>query len=203
LVPEEGVDIPDVFHGVLFYLQEGEETFSRARTEIRTSLVMDALPDSARAVRIEWQGDGDGWDIVLREYRAAAAHAETAWRTLVDTMPLTRTPTDADNLEQEILLVELVYRTFVSCANTVQFLYARKRLEDTRDPHYLKEMQCIAAEERQNALCAIPIYEQAPWLDLAARTDSILAPCTAMITEKVEWIERFLERGPRHRTGLP
>ena len=91
LVPEEGADIPDVFYGVLFYLQEGDETFSWARTEVKTSLVMDALPDSARAVGIQWEGDGDGWDIVLREYHAAATHARAAWRTLVGTRSLTMT----------------------------------------------------------------------------------------------------------------
>jgi hypothetical protein len=179
---------------VLFYLQEGEETFSRARTEVRTSLVMDALPDSARAVGIQWQGGGDGWDIVLQEYRAAAAHALTAWRTLVDTRPLTRTSSDADNLEQETLLAELVYRTFVSCANTTGFLYARKHLEETRAPQHLQEMLRIATEERINAQLAIPIYTQAPWLDLAARTDGVFAPCTEMIAEKVAWLGRFLKR---------
>jgi len=194
LVPKKGADIPDVFYGVLFYLQEDEETFSRVRTEVRTSLVMDALPDSARAVGIQWQGGGDGWDIVLREYRAAAAHARTAWRTLVDTRSLTRTAADADNLVQETLLVELVYRTFASCANTIEFLHARRRLEDTYDPHYLEEMQRIAADERKNAQHAIPIYGRAPWLDLAARTDGIFASCTAMIAEKVRWIDRFLDK---------
>ncbi len=155
---------------------------------------MDALPDSAQAVRIQWPGDGDGWDIVLREYRAAAASARTAWRTLVEARPLTRTTADADNLEQETLLAELVYRTFVSCANTVEFLYARKRQEETGDRFHLKEMRRIAEQELKNAERATPIYEQAPWLDLAARTDGIFAPCTAMIAEKVTWIERFLKK---------
>jgi hypothetical protein len=129
----------------------------------------------------------------LREYRAAAAHALTAWRTLVDTLPLTRTTADADNLEQETLLVELVYRTFVSCANTIEFLHARRGLEDTHDPRRLEEMRRIAADERKNAQCAIPIYERAPWLDLAARTDGILTSCTTMIAEKMRWIDRFLD----------
>jgi hypothetical protein len=195
LVPEQDAAIPDVFDGVLYYLQEGEETFSRARTEIRTSLVMDTLPESARAVGIRWPGGGDGWDIVLREYHAAAALTRTAWRTLVEARPLTRTSADEDHLEQETLLVELVYRTFVSCANTVAFLHARKRLEETDHPSHLREMQRIAGEERENARDAIPIYERAPWLDLAARSDGIFAPCTDMIAEKVAWIDRFLDRG--------
>ena len=124
---------------------------------------------------------------------APTASARTAWRTLVDARPLARTGADAENLEQEALLVELIYRTFVSCANTVAFLYARKRLEETDDPGHQREMQRIAREERENAQSAIPIYARAPWLDLAARTDGVFAPCTAMIAEKVAWIDRFLE----------
>ena len=54
-------------------------------------------------------------------------------------------------------------------------------------------MKRIATAEWQNAKRAMPIYERSPWLDLAARTDGIFAPCTAMIAEKVAWIERFLE----------
>jgi hypothetical protein len=199
LVPEQDAEVPDVFYGVLYYLQEGEETFSRARTEVRTSLVMDALPESARAVGIQWPGGGDGWEIVLREYRAAAALARNAWRTLVAARPLARTTADADHLEQESLLTELVYRTFVSCANTVAFLHARKRLEETRGRDTLKEMQRIAGEERENALGAIPIYERAPWLDLAARTDGVFSPCRAMIAEKIAWIDGFLEASRKQR----
>jgi hypothetical protein len=197
LVPEKGAAIPDAFYGVLYYLQENEETFSRARTVVRTSLVMDALPDSARAVQIEWPGGGDGWAIVLREYRAAASDARSAWRTLLAARALARTNADAENLAHETALVELIYRTFASCANTVAFLRARKRWEETGDPGHGEEMRRIAAEERKNALAAIPIYERAPWLDLAARTDGVFTPCAQMIGEKVTWIDGFLDGG-RH-----
>ena len=74
-----------------------------------------------------------------------------------------------------------------------EFLRARKRLEETCDPAHLEEMRRVAREERENAQRAIPIYERAPWLDLAARTDGVFSPCAAMIAEKVAWLDRFLE----------
>jgi len=192
LVPEKGATIPDVFHGVLYFLQEGEETFSRARTKIRTSLVMDALPDTARSVAIEWDGPGDGWDIVEREYRRAADDAATAWHALVRARGAVRTEQDARNLDEETSLVELVHRTFATCANTVAFLAARRRHEETDSPLALGRMKEIAAAELANAAAALPVYERCPWLDLSERADGVFSPCAAMIAEKAAWVRRFL-----------
>jgi hypothetical protein len=190
LVPRRDAEIPDIFYGVLYYLQEGEETFSRARTEVRTSLVMDTLPDTARDVYVYWEGEGDGWDIVLGEYRAAANHAREAWQILVGARVLTGTAQDARNLGEEILLCELIYRTFASCGNTVAYLAARRELEGTGNPRCAGEMRRIATSEVENALAAVHIYEAAPWLDLAERTDGIFSPCVAMIEQKVDWIRQ-------------
>jgi hypothetical protein len=192
LVPELGATIPDVFYGTLFYLQEGEESFSRVRHEVRTSLVMDALPSSAREVRVYWDGQGDGWDIVSGEYRRAAGGAREAWQMLLEARSLARTPFDVRYLAEETLLSELIYRTFLSCANTVDYLQARRQYEETADVRYLETMRRIAAEEKANALAAVPIYERAPWLDLAERSDGVFSPCVDMIEEKVRWIDRFL-----------
>jgi hypothetical protein len=183
LVPEKGADIPAVFEGVLFYLQEGEETFSRSQTEVRSSLVMADLPETAEAVNIRWEGDGDGWDIIEREYRQASRKAKKAWETLRMAIAEASTDTDLDNLGEEILVVELVYRTFLACANTVEFLTARNDGDRER-------MTRIARAEMKNAIDARQIYERAPWLDITERTDGYYSPCARMIDEKVAWIRR-------------
>ncbi len=192
LIPDDSTPVPDEFDAVLFFLQEGEETFSRRRNEIRSSLVMEKLQDSARSISIEWDGDGDGWDIVLREYRSAADHARASWKHLRDATPHTQTETDAKNLLEETLLTELVYRTFVSCANTVEFLMQRARFEASRDSDARNRMREIARDELENALAAQPIYDQCPWLDIAERTDGYFTPCRVMIEKKAEMLRAFL-----------
>ena len=191
LVPEKDAQVPDVFDAALFFLQEGEETFSRARTEVRISLVMATLPETARSVHIEWEGDGDGWDIVLREYRAAAARAMTAWRFLAAAGPRARTDADRDNLAEETMLTELVYRTFEACANTVEFLHLRRDLEDG-DESVVARMRDIAEAELANAERAVPIYAACPWLDIAERADGAYSKCEDMIREKCDWLRRYL-----------
>ncbi len=191
LVPEKGAEVPVVFNAVLYYLQEGDETFSRARNEIATSLVMDTLPESARAVAIEFEGEGEGWDIVAREYRAAERLSGEAWQALEGARDLTRTNADAICMGEEALLAELVHRTFASCANTVEFLMARNAHE-RGDREGMRRMRAIAEVEKANAVGARHIYEKAPWLDLAERTDGVYSRCTDMIDEKVAWLGRFL-----------
>lgn len=192
LIPDDSTPTPKEFEAVLFFLQEGEETFSHRRIEVRSSLVMDKLPESARSIAIEWDGEGDGWDIVLREYRTAAKHAGTSWQHLRDAAKYVQTEADAQNLLEETLLTELVYRTFVSCANTVAFLMERKRYESSRDENALYHMLEIANDELENALAALPIYDQCPWLDIAERTDGYFTPCRVMIEKKAEMLRAFL-----------
>ena len=193
LAPHKDDAIPAVFDGYLFYLQETEETFSRRQIEeARTCLVMDRLPDTARAIGMDWAGPGDGWDIVVREYDAAAREAQAAWQLLAQAAPLTRTEADRVHLREETLLAELVYRTLYACANTVRFLMARRDFERDGDKAHLAEMAQSARLERQNALDALPIYEAAPWLDLAERTDGKYSRCADMIAAKVAWIDEFL-----------
>ena len=190
LVPQAGDAIPDVFHGYLFYLQENEETFShRQIDEARTCLVMDRLPDTARAVGMNWRGESDGWEIAVDEYAAAAAEAQTAWELLVQAQPSARTEADRARLGEETLLVELVYRTLRSCENTLRFLLARREWERTGDHAAREEMRRIALMERRNASGAEHIYRRAPWLDLAERSDGVFSPCADMIAAKVAWID--------------
>ncbi len=183
LVPAEGDPVPEVFDGYLYYLQELEETFSRKTIDAaRQCLVMRALPDTTAALGIIPDDGADGWEIVVREYAAAAREAEAAWRLLLDAAPRAATAMDARNLREETLLTELLYRTFLTGERTIRFLRARRAGD--RD-----EMRRLALLERDNARAAIPIYAGAPWLDLAERTDGAFSRCEEMLKAKIAWIE--------------
>lgn len=193
LVPKSGDTIPEVFHGYLFYLQELEESFSRKSIEeVGVSMVMDSLGETAHGLYMQWDGPSDGWDIVVREYTLATQEAHTAWTLLQQAVPLTRTAEDRANLHEELLLTELVYRTMLACASTIRFLLARRAYEKSGDFAALAEMKQVALVEKENALGAVHIYQDAPWLDLTERTDGRYAPCVEMLAEKVRWIDRFL-----------
>ncbi len=64
----------------------------------------------------------------------------------------------------------------------------------------------IAADERENALAAIPIYRAEPWLDLALRLDGVFSTCETMILEKVRWLDEWLGEiqpsAPRRAEGI-
>ena len=194
LVPSENDEIPEVFHAVLFYLQEGDETFSKAQTEQRTSLVMKSLPADTRTIGVEPDDGGDGWDIVLAEYVSAADLARTGWREMKEALELADTRQDQRNLTEELALTELVYRTFLTCANTVEFLLARTRYERDGEARALATMREIATRELTNARDALHIYATAPWLDLAERQDGYFPHCADMIKAKVKWLRDFLEK---------
>jgi hypothetical protein len=106
--------------------------------------------------------------------------------------PHCRTDTDRRNLFEERLLTELIFRTMLSCEHTVRFLRARKEYERTGEAPARDEMRRIAQLERENAVVALPIYDQAPWLNLSERIDGKFPRCQEMIAEKVRWIDRFL-----------
>jgi hypothetical protein len=84
LAPSANEEVPDVFYGYLFYLQEGEETFSVKQIEqARTCLVMRTLPDSSTDVGAAPDDPySDGWDLVAEEYSAASREACQACNNL-------------------------------------------------------------------------------------------------------------------------
>jgi hypothetical protein len=194
LVPHKGDPIPEVFYGYLYYLQELDETFShRQLDQTKTSLVMDTLPETARQIGIEWEGESDGWDIVIAEYARAAEEARQAWEAIQHVEQLARTSADQQNLHEEMLLIELVYRTQWSCENALRFLQARRNYEGGANTNAREEMIRVARIERENALAACHIYTEAPWLDLAERTDGKFSHCADMIATKVDWIDETLD----------
>jgi len=85
-----------------------------------------------------------------------------------------------------------VYRTFLACANTVEFLRARRAWEKDQNPILLERMRDIARTERDNAAAAVPIYARSRWLDPALRLDGRFQPAKEMLREKIAWLDRFL-----------
>jgi hypothetical protein len=131
------------------------------------------------------------WDVVAREYGVAAREAKVAWQLMQQALALGRTAADRHALQEELWLTELIYRTFLACEHVVHFLQARDRYEAGTEAA-LTDMRRIATRERDNAAAALPIYQQARWLDINERTDGKYSSCVEMITEKVAWIDRFI-----------
>ena len=52
----------------------------------------------------------------------------------------------------------------------------------------------VACDERRNALDAVELYRQAPWLDYPMRIDGFYSPAADMIAEKIRPIEQWMER---------
>ena len=192
LMPDKNAVIPEVFSGFLFYLQEHEETFSvRQIEDTRTCLVMKALPEKFWGTEPDEPGT-EPWPIMIREYTRAAADAKAAWELLRLAGATVTQSADRERLTEETRLTELVYRTFLSCENTLRFLLARRDWEKTAAPAPLAEMWRIAALELANARAAVPIYRECPWLDLKERTDGYFRSSLEMIAAKCRGLERFL-----------
>jgi hypothetical protein len=108
---------------------------------------------------------------VAREFATAADAAQEAWRCLQAAGDKVRTAEDRRRMQEERDISELVYRTFLACANTVEFLRARRAWEKDRNPMLLERMRQIARTEHDNAAAAVPIYARSRWLDPALRLD--------------------------------
>jgi len=196
LMPSKGMIVPPVFHSSLWYLQEHGDSYSTEEMEVRHSMVLSDLPETVETLRmVPDDPDSDGWDIVIREYRAAASHALRAVEHLDRAAAGTDTQADANNLREERALTELIYRTFTACRNTIDFLRERRAFEETGERRHRVRMCEIARDERQNALASVPIYREHRWLDLSERTDGTFASCVDMIDEKVRIIDRFIDEG--------
>lgn len=203
LVPKKGEPVPTVFDAVLFYVQESEESLGTLGVEMPQRLVLSELPDDAHVFRVDWTGGGDGYDLLIAGFREAAASAGAAWAALRAAAPRAQTSSDRLNFQEELALTELIHRTFLTCANVLAFLYARKQWERTGAQTDCRTMRAIAMAERENALAAAPIYDRAPWLDLAERSDGRFSRCRDMIAEKVRWIDAFLGPCPNNHALDP
>ncbi|MCC6581174.1 MAG: hypothetical protein IT440_12115 [Phycisphaeraceae bacterium] len=191
LVPHADDTVPDIFFGRLFYLQELAESFSTGQADRdRICMAMRDLPVYARDLYIYPDQVTDyGWELVIRDYARAAEEAKSAWTLLRGAMDQVRTRQDADNLREESLVVELIYRVMLSCEHTARFLLARRYDHESGEKRFRHEMCDIARRERDNALAARPIYVELPWLDLSKRIDGVFHSSIDMIDVKARWIE--------------
>ena len=194
LIPKKGMPIPEIFD--VCSPKYSEETFYVG--EARTSMVMHTLPDSFWGIVIPDREDQNPWAIILDEYRSAAADAEMALHHLQSAAGKTRTAADALQIKEELFLTELIWRTMLTCVNTVEFLRARRDYEQSGRLQSFSEMKRLAKMEKENALAAKPIYRQAPWLDLGEHyTDRKFSSSVGMIDIKLQIIDDFLEWAPK------
>ena len=188
LVLEKGMKLSPVFDGFLFYLQEHGETFSvRHIAETRTCLTIDQFSPCGGMPRALPGETRDAAEIVRDEYGLAAEAALHALECLRRAAPLAATSADRAHLHEEALLTEAVYRTNRACWNTARWLIARDAADTV-------VMTAVACDERRNALDAVEVYRQAPWLDYPMRIDGSYSPAADMIAEKVRLIEQWMER---------
>ena len=166
LVPEKGMKLSPVFDGQLFYLQEGGSRPSAPDISVRRepvwpstiSVPAAACPGRCPARCVPPEG------IIRDEYGLAAEAALRALDCLHRAGPLCATAADRDQLREETLLTEAVYRTNRACWNTARWLGAR-------NAGAVAAMREAALDERENARSAIRMYAAAPWLEFNRRLD--------------------------------
>ncbi len=186
LVAEKGMKLPAVFDGFLFYLQEGGETFaSKNVDQTRTCLAIDRFDPSGGMPQVLPSERRRSEEIIRDEYGLATETAGRAVEYLRRAAALTVTAVDDEQLRDEALLTEAVYRTNRACYNTARWFIAR-------DAGDVAAMRTIALDERENALSAIPMYTAAPWLELNRRIDGKFSAVADMITEKVSMSDHWL-----------
>jgi hypothetical protein len=187
--PDE--DIPETFTALLYYLQENEETFSTRVSEVRHSLVMNRLPEDRVAGIMRVEDGRDVWDVVVEEYGKAVLASEQASRILNGDELAHGLPNET-MLNEERLLVECVYRTFLTTLNTILFLRHRNSLRQSGGDDHRQAMVEIAERELENTRSARHVFVEAPWLDLSHRVDGEFPSSLAMVDAKISMLERAL-----------
>ncbi len=190
LVPEKGMKLSPVFDGLLFYLQEGGETFStRHVDQTRTCLAIDRIDPCGGMPQVLPGETRSAAEIIRDEYGLASVAALCALECLRQAAPFAATAADRTHLREETLLTEAVYRTNRACWNTARWLIAR----DVGDT---KGMRAAAVDERENARAALAVYAAAPWLAFNRRIDGSYSAAADMIAEKVRLIDQWLDAAP-------
>jgi hypothetical protein len=190
LVFDPAAPLPDIFHAALYYLQENEATFGTVARDVRHSLVTADLPEIVPEHRLRVTGDSDGWSVVIDEYGAAAEHAREAHALLEGAVG----PGSGPALREQALLVEFLYRTWLTTWQTLRFLRARDRGDH-------EAMQSIAQQELRNARDGRHLFTDAPWLNLALRLDGDYPDSLAMIDTKIAMLEEALSGAGREATA--
>lgn len=187
--PDEPV--PDLFHALLYYLQENEESFSDMVIEAKHSLVTAKIPLPFLSYVIQPDQGQDLMDLVIGEYGLAVSAARQAAEIIAGLEP----PADlvgAEILREERVLVGCIYRTFRSTWNTMRFLHTRDLYLQDGQPGMYEALLEIAKDELENARQAKPLFEDAPWLDLSLRVDGKFPSSLQMIDAKIKMLEAEL-----------
>jgi hypothetical protein len=180
-------DRMEEFEGLLYYLQENEETFSTVVNEVRHNLALKTLPHEHMKRTMKSKDEPQPlYEIVLEEYAAACEAARSAYENVAGIDMSAGVP-EATNAAEEQLMIEFVYRTLLTTLHVYRFLAAKER-GDTR---FMTE---IARLEKDNTVAALRLLEDAPWLDLACRNDGLFPSSVRMMQAKLRRLESDLRR---------
>ena len=165
-------EMPEVFRANLFYLAEGEYSFSKQRVAAKDDLTLHALAQLGNDPPVE---------IVEREFAMAMKLAREGYEILRGLGAI-----EDEEVREQQAMGEYLYRTLRATTNTIRFLRER---EGKKDAAQMKE---IAAEELENARGAAEMYERTPWLNHALRLDVMCNDSVAMTREKIRLLEKYV-----------
>jgi hypothetical protein len=158
---------PDVFRGSLFFLLEGEATFSPPRAATRDDFTVAELSRIGAEPYVE------------PEFTAARDEAARGHAILAKLDAASLPPHCRDELVEQQAIGELLYRTFRTTVNLIRFLRQRD--------------VAIATDELENTRAARTIYERAPYLSHHLRLDVGVNESVKMIDAKLKLLEAFLK----------
>jgi hypothetical protein len=175
--------VPDAFRGNLYYLLEGEASFSHPHSAGKDDLTL------TRSAQLKAVGDAAPIEAIEAEFARARDAARRGHEILFALKP-GRVADDAraEWIEQQAL-GEYLYRTFVATVNTLKFI---RISEAAAQAGARAELRAIARDELENARAARGIYAQAPWLNHALRLDVGAPDSLVMIQEKLRLLEEYL-----------
>jgi hypothetical protein len=179
LATEDG-PTPQVFHGSLFYLLEGEATFSPPRSRGQDDLTLRVLP---------W-GNGAAAQVMEDEFARARDAASGGYEILKGLKVAELPATIQEQVQEQQAIGEYLYRTFRATVNTLRFL--RVRAAGLGNRAKLAALVEIARDELENTRQARRVYEVAPWLNHALRLDVGCSDSIQMVDEKIRMIERIV-----------
>ncbi len=169
-------ETPDAFRGSLYYLLEGEATFSPPRAATRDDLTVAQLSRIGAEPFVE------------PEFTAARDESAAGYEILKKLDPQTLRPHCRDELIEQQAIGEYLYRTFRTTVNVIQFLRTREKGGDNRTP-----LAAIAKDEMENTRAARRMYEVAPFLSHHLRLDVGVNESVKMIDVKATLLTEFLK----------
>ena len=169
-------ETPDAFRGSLYYLLEGEATFSPPRAATRDDLTV------AQLGRI----GAEPW--VEREFIAARDESAAGYDILKKLDSAALPAHCREPLLEQQAIGEFLYRTFRTTVNVIHFLRAKEKGGDNR-----AALVAIAQDERTNARDARTIFERAPYISHHLRLDVGVNESVKMIDAKVKLLDEFLK----------